>query len=287
MKGVGMGNQENKYQQFYNWSEGALTDTYEKFLKNNKTSENQYALEDYFSFGNSKCLDYIDYVFDTKLEFEKKEKDIRFVYCRLANSLQSSSHTNFVDFKKKEHAKAFCKLLHRFNPCDVVNEHKVNDKIWESIDHFFEAVIDELQIREETRNKRGVKLKWESYAAGLYNGARYLSQFRDSDAFKNDLWKRAGITKESEKYGPKYNETMIKAMLKVKEDFDIVGLGETLTPDFLKDSGIIDCGKPDRHIMGVLNKLFPHHGSYHEILDKIAEEASYSGKKVSVYQVTE
>jgi hypothetical protein len=263
---------QKKYKQFYDWSLEELKMEFKQFLEKNKIVESKYELEDYFDLNFS----YPDDVFDAKLGFVSKE-DIRFVYCCLVNSLQSSSYTNFVNFKDKDkgHAKAFCKLLCNFVPETVVDKYKNKNEEWKSIDNLLENVIDELGIKEEIRKRRGVKLAWESFVTGLYNGAKYLSKFKNGNEFKKDLEEKAVKRKSIN-----HNAAMIKAMIEVKKENDIVGLGETLVADFLKDSGIIDCGKPDVHIKEVLKEIFTNEGSEQELLRKIADAAS-----VSVYQV--
>lgn len=210
---------------FYKKSYAYLLDA----AKRHDISENE--LEKYFTPANEDYLKWLRDIFHIKFV---NADDIRFIYFSLLNSLQDSAYRNYV--KLPEQCPAFVRVLFGFQP-------KHTAEYYENSEDLFKAADKDggFGINEKNRDE------WKKFFRGVLDGANFLKDYKDREALqkmlngktttKNDLDKKLAMVGHVEK--------------------KVFFMGDALGANFLREIGLVDLGKPDVHIKGVLKAVFP------------------------------
>lgn len=88
---------------------------------------------------------------------------------------------------------------------------------------------------------------WPKYCRSLYTAAHFFARFRDGFDFYE--W-------ANRMYGDLRSQDALPMLI----ERDVFGVGYALACDFLKEKGFLDYGKPDTHVIDILN----HVGLCHE-----------------------
>ncbi len=208
-----------------------------------------------------------------ELEFSGKN-DIRFIMCRMVESLQNSGvMRNSIKFK--ENIREIRDILNGFDPQKVINSYGT----WKDLIQRFndKGIVGRRKDKSFPKN-------WEKFCKGIMGCEE-----------KNAI----GIAKHLGKHntGAEYHVYVIGKGYNMLEEIveDIFGMGETLASDFLKEIGYVEYGKPDVHIEAVycaVNNLEINRPinnkqkTIQSFLIKVSEAVSKQYKRdVSVYNV--
>ena len=147
-------------------------------------------------------------------------------------SLQNRQRvTNSIKFDKKETVLKI--ILHNFDPHNICKEYSSGNEIFQKF---------ELAFGDTFNNSQNT---WKKYADYIYSAAIFLHQFDDLNAFKDFIESFSANT-----------YTKIALPLLLAEEIE--GFGFALACDCLKESGLIDCPKPDVHIIEIIKKTGKH-----------------------------
>lgn len=187
-------------------------------------------------------------------------KDTRFIMCRLAASLQNrQSMPHTINFK--DNFKKISSCVYGFDP------KKINDKYGDDVeslmDQFRNKAIENIRERPQENDVEGLasyhKSYWYMFSKGILRGAKYLCGFNSGEGFFEYLDKLREMYKWCNE---KYSDSIVGERIHDfawKQLFDketgIFGMGPALAPDFLKEIGYTELGKPDTHIVGIFEKL--------------------------------
>ena len=155
-------------------------------------------------------------------------KSLEDVMRQFAISLQNRQRVkNSIDFKENE--PQLKNILYKFNPHDIYNQYKGGKE------KILQALKKELEFKKS-------ETTWKNYAEYIYSAASFLKEFKDVDDFK--------------KFAKNFSyNTYTKSCLPMLLAQEIKGFGFALACDCLKELGIIDCPKPDVHIIKILKEL--------------------------------
>ena len=168
-------------------------------------------------------------------------------------SLQNRQRvTNSIKFDKKETELKI--ILHNFDPHYICKEYSSGNEIFEKFEYTFGDTFNHSQNT------------WKNYADYIYSAAIFLHQFDDLSAFKHFIDSFSANT-----------YTKIALPLLLAEE--IKGFGFALACDCLKESGLIDCPKPDVHIIEIIKKT----GKY--ILNNFYELTKQKKEQYYAYRV--
>ena len=166
-------------------------------------------------------------------------KSLENVMRQFAISLQNRQRVkNSIDFKNNE--PQLKDILYKFNPQTIWKHYYKSDK----------GILREFKKKLKDKFKKS-KTTWENYARYIYSAASFLKEFDDVDDFK--------------KFAKNFSyNTYTKSCLPMLLAQEIEGFGFALACDCLKELGIIDCPKPDVHIIKILKglKLIKKEDSY-------------------------
>jgi hypothetical protein len=134
----------------------------------------------------------------------------------------------------------------------------------------FQAVLKNLKPTGRiNHSKMGV---WPKYCRSLYTAAQFFSRFMDGEDFYQ--W-------ANRMYGDLRSQDALPMLI----ERDVFGVGYALACDFLKEKGFLDYGKPDTHVMDILNHVgLCHEGmpatAYQDEIRAIAEMCNTSAYAV-------
>ena len=125
------------------------------------------------------------------------------------------------------------KITRDFDPHWVVNH-------YEDADAVFAAAVKKLKPTGVVNpGPLGV---WPKYCRSLYTGAQFFARFSDGDDFYQ--W-------ANRMYGDLRSQDALPMLI----ERDVFGVGYALACDFLKEKGFLDYGKPDTHVIDILNHV--------------------------------
>lgn len=136
------------------------------------------------------------------------------------------------------------KVLFDFNVKEVIQHFPVGKE-----NELLEKIETELNNDKDFRKTK--RSLWPQYCKSLTSGAHFLSQFETKDEFYS--W--ANTMAKDEK---------TSAILPILISLEVAGLGFPLACDFLKSLGFRNYGKPDVHVIYILEKLGLIEGFYTE-----------------------
>ncbi|MCG9875389.1 MAG: hypothetical protein MH321_11460 [Leptospiraceae bacterium] len=126
-------------------------------------------------------------------------------------------------------------VLFNFNPHKTLNKFPVGSERL-----LREEIIDKLQPLGQLRDTP--KSKWTQYVKTIISGAKFLSNFKDHDKFKNFI-------------GKYDSDSISRSGLALIISTEIFGFGFPLACDFLKELGYRGFSKADVHTKDILLKL--------------------------------
>jgi len=205
-----------------------------------------------------------DHIFDKYNKLGLKcdnNSDIRFIMCRLADSLQNSGHMH-NSIKFIEHFAEIQSITSNFDPEKILKQYSTDNLLWKAF--YEEKIIEvekiskekkasikkklaEINTKEETntqseenKQERKFETNWEKYSHGIRAAAIYLVKYKE---------------KNKEMNYQDYVNTQTSKEILLEITKAIHGMGEALASDFLKEIGRIEFGKPDVHIKAVYAEL--------------------------------
>jgi hypothetical protein len=104
----------------------------------------------------------------------------------------------------------------------------------------FQAVLKKLKPAGRiNHSEKGV---WPKYCRSIYTAAQFFSRFKDGEDFYQ--W-------ANRMYGDLRSQDALPMLI----ERDVFGVGYALACDFLKEKGFLDYGKPDTHVIDILNHV--------------------------------